>query len=286
MKKKYSILTIGFILVFFLLPVFKNTSKAADFSIEISDTNLTSNVAVLPVYGSTGELNNNQKVCFYFKITGAPINIYSVLAGENYAISEERPDFNISYNNQKELLLVVSPKSIKSNYKGKLFDLQINFLPILDFYYNSVYSEILFDFITINNDTINIPKEKSTIKITPIGASQNYYESVSSPIPNPFDYEVDIYFSIEEETLFNITIFNSDGQFVQKIPGQKEDDLFKYWVQGASREFIELKENSKIPQGLYKLNLKPAKNVVSTGIYRIVFETEKKSYLINLSYVK
>ncbi len=282
-----NILLFVYVLILFAFSTFGTVSSAADFSVKINNMRLTSNLDIIPVYGSIGNIDTNQKIGFNFIITGASnsVDICSALAGDSCAISEKKPELTTKYHTtQKELLVNVSSNFVKSNYNGKLFDLEINFLPLLDFYYNSTYLEITPSFVTIGNDTIILPEEKSKITIKPIEANQNYHESISLPIPNPFSYELDTYFSIEQETILNIIIYNSDGQVIQKIPGK--EDFFKYWIQNASREFVELKENSKIPRGLYKLNLKPYELVISTGIYRLLFETEKKSYLINISYIK
>lgn len=278
--KKYmkKILIIIFVLVISNISIYAN-----DILIQVPDTNITNGSIVIPIKGSIDvSQSGNDTLEYSFDILGASVDVVSINGGSNCGITSENIIFNFDSENNK---LTFSTTKFLNKFTGVLFYLTLNVYPRVDFYYKDYFFvEIVPASVKLNNVDLEFNAEIGKISIDTLDVIQNYKERFSYAFPNPFSYETEIYFSIEEATPLKLIIYNYGGEIVQTIP--EENDIFRYIVMDAERKLIDINSDYIFERGLYKIILQPQYIMAQNGAYRLMFITNRSKYVVNVSFVK
>ncbi len=257
---------------------------AEQMTISIHDTIAKSGVITLPVYGSTANISGN--IEYTLKLSGAECSIFSIAGGQQFGFIDPLPAYNLTVNTDGSRNLHVRSSSVQPNFSGILFEIKISIFPKVDFYskYN-IQLEISPMFFAVDSAKTDFDSVKSgIITIQPTQAIQTYNEEFSYNYPNPFSYETEIFFSIDEETPITIYIYNYNGDEVQRIP--YNDMNFYCTFVTPTGEVLKIDESYKFKRGLYKLVLRPKPTTLEMGSYYLVFETNKNKHTLNMLYVK
>jgi hypothetical protein len=111
---------------------------------------------------------------------------------------------------------------------------------------------------------------------------------VSLNYPNPFNYETRVFFSINESTPIKMRLYNSGGSLIQIIPNDNPlENCLNYYIYDSHNAEIFSMDNSycddyEFAQGLYKIVFRVNRTQMNMGTYRLVIETRKNNYIINI----
>ena len=235
--------------------------------VSISDTTIKTDLISFPVYGYTEDWAG-KTITYTFEEVWHSFEILDVVGGDAVL------DANIKYGyDYKTHLITITINSMQPNYNGLLFNIVLRVLARVDFYYPNERCIIIPKEIIINDKgnltNIELDNDTAEIKLNYVPSNLTYIQDVSLNYPNPFYYETNILFSLNEPNNVVFEVYNSLGMLLQTIPDNNKDygNVFLYELINSERSNIPIEDNNNLEKGLYRIRLTLNRIELSRSVY-------------------